>query len=228
MFKLKTRLVALAAGGVSLAIVIAAWPMFIGGAIVAPHEGLLREIARGGKVRASDIAGAEISLQVALSWYDYGKFATAYGGLRLVTAQRSKLIEDQQAALADSETALREGLSSVPGQPYAWLQLAQAEYARNRRPADISRFLGMSLDLAPWEHRLVTRRLVLALQNWRGLSPELRAQLPAQFARSVDTDPVGLATATRRTFRLREVRGMLSGSKLHLDRFNIVYLARDR
>ena len=227
MFHLKGRVIAAAAFAVSVAIVIAAWPLFIGGAIMAPHQSLLREIARGEQVRPTQIRGAETSLQVARTWFDYGKFATAYGGLRLVSARRATLIEDQRVALADAEDALREGLSRVPGQPYAWLQLAQVEYARNRRPADISRYLQMSLDLAPWEHRLVTRRLTLALQNWRSLDPALRARLPGQFARSVDTDPITLATATRRAFRLREVRDMLSSSKLHLDRFNIVYFSRD-
>lgn len=227
MSPLKTRVIAAVAFAVSVSIIIAAWPLFIGGAIMAPYQSLLREIARGDQVPPTQIRGAETSLQVARTWFDYGKFVTAYGGLRLVSARRATLIEDQQVALADGEDALRAGLAKVPGQPYAWLQLAQVEYNRNRRPADISRYLQMSLDLAPWEHRLVTRRLTLALQNWRSLDPALRERLPDQFARSVDTDPITLAAQTRRTFRLREVRDMLSFSKLHQDRFNIVYFSRD-
>ena len=218
-----------AAVGLVLCICLAAvaWPRFVGGAIVAPYGGLLRELARGETVPPSRIADAEASLQVARRWFDNGKLATAYGALKLVSAQRSRSAGDQQDALAESAAALRYGLANMPGQPYAWLQLTQAATALDRRSNEISDLLSMSLRLSPWEHRIVTPRLALALSAWPMLDNSFTAQLPRQFMRAVDTAPLRLAEATRRSFRLREVRQMLAGSPVHLDRFNIVYRSPD-
>lgn len=211
----------------SVLLIVVAWPRFVGGAIMAPYQGIVRELARGEKVPASRIADAEESLRVARTWYDYGRFSTSHGVLRFISARNGQSASARRLALSDSISSLEHGLERVPGQSYAWLQLGQASLASDQASPFIDRYLTMSLDLAPWEHRLVMPRLDLALRTWRQLDPSMKSRFAKQAERAVDTAPLALARSARRNFALREVRRMLAGSPIHLQRFNIVYLSPD-
>lgn len=215
---------AIFAGGL---LVIPAWPRFVGGAIVAPYEDTMREIARGHKIGKSVLAETETALDVGQKWFDSGKLSNSLGGLRFVTAQSAKTAADQRVALSDSIATLKNGLMQSPAQPYAWLLLAQAERARYGATASFGKYLSLSMRLAPWEHRLIMPRLELALGAWPALSPEFKSKLPGQFERAIDTAPVALARAARQKFALRVVRQMLAASPVHLERFLIVYLSPD-
>lgn len=208
-------------------LVIPVWQRFVGGAITAPYEDTLRDIARGKKVNTAILNETETALRVARKWTDDGKVSTALGGLRFVAARSAKSPADQRAALSDCIAALKHGLTRAPAQPYAWLQLAQAERARNGATAALEKYLSQSIHLAPWEHRLVMPRLDIALGAWSALSPAFKSKLPGQVERAIDTAPVALARATRRNFALRAVRQMLADSPVHLERFRIVYLSPD-
>lgn len=208
-------------------LIVPVWPYFIGGAIVAPYGDTLRDIARGEKVKDSTLAGTEQALQVSRGWVETGQSSVALGKLHFIAARNANSPKDQRKSLSESVTALRAGLSRAPAQPYAWLQLAQAERARRGATASLEKFLSLSMSLAPWEHRLVLPRLEIALGVWPVLSEEFKAKLPPQFERAVDTAPLALAQATRRNFALRAVRRMFAGSPIHLERFLIVYLSPD-
>ncbi len=145
----------------------------------------------------------------------------------MMAARKSQSAAAQRKILSESIAALRHGLARMPGQPYAWLQLAQAARARDGAKRYVENYLALSLRLAPWEHRLVMPRLNIALGIWRVLGSEFKATLPRQFERAVDTAPVALAQAARRNFALGAVRQMLAGSPVHLQRFQIVYLSPD-
>ena len=217
-------LTAACTGGVLAA---GASPHFIGGAVIAPYEDTLRDIAREKKIARTLLKETETALRVSRSWVDTGEASADLGAMRFIAARSATTPEAQRAALADSVMELKRALSRMPGQPYVWLQLAQAERALNGATPVIEKYLAMSLALAPWEHRLVLTRLDLALGMWSVLSPEFKSTLPAQFERAVDTAPVELVRVTRRNFALRPVRQMLAGSTLHLDRFLLVYLSPD-
>lgn len=208
-------------------LIVPVWPQFIGGAIVAPYEDTLRELARGNAISGNVIADTETALRVSQQWTRTGQGAAARGSLRFVAARNARSPEAQRAALDASISALKQGLSQKPAQPYAWLQLAQASRARNGATAEIESYLALSMQLAPWEHRLVLPRLEIALSSWSALNNSFKATLPLQFARAVDTAPLALAKATRRNFALRAVRGMFANSPIHLERFLIVYLSPD-
>jgi hypothetical protein len=213
---------AVCAGGLLIA---GSSPRFIGGAVIAPYEDTLREIARGKIFSGTVLKDTETALRVSRKWVDSGETAASLGAMRFIAARSMTQPEAQRAALRESMAALKHGLSRMPAQPYVWLQLAQAERALNGTTPSIEKYLAMSLALAPWEHRLVLSRLDLALGAWSVLSPEFKSGLPRQFERAVDTAPVGLAQAARRNFALRPVRQMLAGSPVHLDRFQLVYLS---
>ena len=215
---------AVCAGGVLIA---GASPRSIGGAVIAPYEDTLRDVARQKKISGALLKDTETALKVSRKWVDSGETSAGIGAMRFIAARSATTPEAQRAALKDSIAELRRGLSRMPAQPYVWLQLAQAERALNGATPVIEKYLAMSLALAPWEHRLVLARLDIALGTWSALSPEFKALLPGQFERAVDTAPVQLVRATRRNFALRAVRQMLAGSSLHLDRFLLVYLSPD-
>lgn len=208
-------------------LVIPVWPRFVAGAITAPYEDTLRDIARGKTMNAATLNETETALRVARKWADDGKLSAALGGLRFVAARRANSATDQRTALSDSIAELKRGLKRAPANSYIWLQLAQADRARNGATASLEKYLSQSVQLAPWEHRLIMPRLEIALGAWSALSPAFKSKLPGQFERAIDTAPVALARATRRTFALRAVRQMLAASPVHLERFRIVYLSPD-
>ena len=212
---------------VSGLLIIPVWPRFIGGAIVAPYEDTLRDIARGKKLPSTLLAETDTALRVAGRWSDRGENHTRLGSLRLVAARNAILAADQRAALDRAVSELSDGVARKPAQPYAWLQLAQAVRARRGTIPVIEKYLGLSTRLARWEHRLVMPRLEIALGVWPALGSSYRATLPPQLERAVDTAPVALARSVRRNFALRQARQMLSASPLHLDRFTLVYLSLD-
>lgn len=226
VMKQRTLILSAAACAAAL-LIVPVWPLFIGGAVVAPYEDTLRDIARGKNVPRAVLADTETALRVTQKWVERGQASVALGGMRFVAARNAQTPGAQRAALNDSISALKHGLARAPAQPYAWLQLAQAERARNGATASIEKYLTLSMQLAPWEHRLVLPRVEIALSVWSALSEEFKSRLPSQFARAVDTAPLALAKATRRNFALRAVRGMFANSPVHLERFLIVYLSPD-
>lgn len=208
-------------------LIVPVWPRFISGAITAQYEDTLRDIARDRKVGSARLSETETALRVARKWTVDGKLAQSLGSMRFVAARNAGSAAAQRAALTETISALREGLARAPAQPYAWLQLAQADRARNGLTPSIEQYLSMSMALAPWEHRLVLPRLEIALAAWPRLSPAFKSRLPGQFERAIDTAPLALARATRRSFALRAVRQMLASSPVHLERFGVVYFSPD-
>lgn len=225
---MKQRILVLSTAiGAAGLLIIPVWPHFVGGAVVAPYEDTLRDIARGETIRKTLLKDTETALTVSRRWVDSGKTSIGLGAMRFIAARRATMPGVQRAALSDSAAVLKHGLARMPAQPYAWLQLAQVTRARHGAVRSIEKYLTMSLALARWEHRLVTPRLDVALGAWSALSPEFQSTLPPQFERAVDTAPLALARATRRNFALRQVRQMLAESPVHLERFLIVYLSPD-
>lgn len=212
---------------VSGLLIVPVWPRFIAGAIVAPYEDTLRDIARGKELPRGFLAEADTALRVAGRWSDRGDIHLSLGSLRLVAAREALKAADQRRALDEAVAELSTGLARKPAAPYAWLQLAQAVRARRGTVPAIEEYLDLSTRLARWEHRLVMPRLEIALGAWPALGSSYREILPQQFQRAVDTAPVALARAVRRNYALRQARQMLASSPLHLDRFTIVYLSRD-
>ena len=113
-------------------LVIPVWPRFVGGAITAPYEDTLRDIARGEQANDAMLAETETAMRVAREWVDDGALSLAVGDIRFIGARRAKSAVEQRAALTDSIAELRNGLRRAPARPYAWLQLARAERARSR------------------------------------------------------------------------------------------------
>lgn len=217
-------LAAVAAGAV---LVVVAWPRFIGGAVIAPHEALLRDIARGAKPAAASLREARESARISLDWFDYSRTRMRLGAFELVTADLETAPDLRRGALDRSIAALDAGLARSPGDAYGWLQLAQAMRQRNGATAALNPPLRMSLRTARYEHRLIIPRLELAFSAWNVLEPDVREALGPQIVRAVDIAPVKLARATRRFFVLRQVRQVLAASPVHLERFDIVYLTPD-
>lgn len=223
---MKQRIPVLAAAVcISGLLIIPVWPSFIAGAIIAPYEDTLRDIARGKKLSAGLPAETETALRVAGRWTARGENLTHLGSLRLLSAREALSGKDQRAALDQGIVDLSAGLARKPVDPYAWVQLAQAVRARRGARPVIEKYLSLSTRLARWEHRLVMPRLEIALGIWPVLGSSYRATLPEQFQRAVDIAPVALARAVRRNYALREARQILAISPLHLERFTLVYLS---
>lgn len=212
---------------VSGLLIVPVWPRFVGGAIVAPYEDTLRDLARGKKLSPRLLTETETALRVAGRWSDRGKNLSDLGSLRLVAARNAVSAVGQRAALDQAISELSDGVTRKPADPYAWLQLAQAVRARRGAIPVMEKYLDLSTRLARWEHRLVMPRLEIALGVWPALGPSYKATLPPQFERAVDTAPLALTRAVRRNFALRQARQMLSASPVHLSRFTLVYLAPD-
>ena len=225
--KYERTLVLCGAACAAALMLIAVWPHFISGAIKAPYEDTLRDIARGKTVPPVIIAETETALRVSQKWVQTGEISIALGGMRFLVARNAQSAVAQRATLDQSISALKRGLSRRPAQPYAWLQLAQAERVRNGATPSLEKYLDFSMRIAPWEHRLVLPRLNVALGAWSALSDPFKARLPGQFERAIDTAPLQLAKVARRNFALRAVRKMLAASPVHLERFLIVYLSPD-
>lgn len=225
---MKQRIPVLAAAiCISGLLIIPVWPRFVGGAIIAPYEDTLRDLARGKKPSPRLLAETETALRVAGKWAVRGDNLTNLGSLRLVAARDAVSAVDQRAALDQAVTELSDGLTRKPANAYAWLQLGQAVRARRGAIPSLEKYLDLSARLARWEHRLVMPRLEITLGAWSILGESYKATLPPQFERAVDTAPVALARAVRRNYALRQARQMLTASPLHLDRFKLVYLSID-
>lgn len=223
---MKQRIPVLAAAlCVSGLLIVPVWPHFVGGAVVAPYEDTLRNIARGKKISPVLLAETETALRVATTWSDRGVNHISLGGLQLVAAGQSTSAANQRVALDEAVSALSDGVLRKPANSYAWLQLAQAVRARRGAVPAMEKYLGLSTRLARWEHRLVMPRLETTLGVWRVLGSPYRVNLPPQFERAVDTAPVALARSVRRNYALRQARQMLAASPIHLERFELVYLS---
>lgn len=226
----RSRLNAVACASiVALMLLGLAGPRLISGLVSGPFDDTIRALGRGDDVSEKSALFARASRAAALKWYDNTRYASDLGALNFTLAVREPRGSENRVKLVsraiDSD---RHAISLAPTSAFSWIRLAQGQIEIDGAAADIAPYLRMSYRTAPYDSRIVLRRLDLALSFWDSLPEDVREETAVQIRLAMKWFPRELVRSTRARYRLAEVREALRGEPAERARFNLLYfLKRD-
>ncbi|MFQ5783673.1 MAG: hypothetical protein ACE5H8_02465 [Alphaproteobacteria bacterium] len=199
--------VALIAG---LGLVSLAAPRAVGGFAELPARPVVAALRTGEKIAAHQLAIAVEAQATAIGWVDDGRGRTALGLLRYEQGRQNDFAgADGTARLNQAIAAHRRGLRRAPAQAYAWVRLAHAELLRHGPRRGLGPLLELAVASAPFDRRLVFRRLELGFLAWRRLDPQARVLVGRDARFAAGFSPRRLAALAKRRYAAAIVRAVL-------------------
>jgi hypothetical protein len=202
----------MAAAGLGLALILLAGPRIVSGALIWPHEPVLRLIQRGAEIPIEALVAARRDYEAAIAWHAGAseRATLAIVRLRLALAL-GPATPGGRAVLESAREAAREALVGTPGDPYLWAQLAEAERTLDGVSPRFVAALMRSIATGPYEGTLTAFRAALGLEAWEALDEGQRARIAAQLRAAAALQPDRLRRAVTDPLRLRLVAELLEG-----------------
>src|SRR5262249_12501469 len=149
-----------AAGVLSLLLVIQAAPRLVAGILIAPHEPTVRLIARHNLPSRQNLLAARRAYEGALAWHDGAGEWTPLAHLRRETALDLGGLDtaEGQVLLDSARETLRIALAHAPTDPYLWAELAEADRLSHSFKPDFAAALRRSVVMGPFEPTLAAFR----------------------------------------------------------------------
>lgn len=211
----------------ALVLVSLAAPRLASGVFAGPFDDTVRNLGRGEVVKSGQARLARASRVTALDWYASARNASELGALNYALATReARGSESRNTLVAEAIKSDRAAITLAPTSAFSWIRLAQARVERDGASADVAPFLRMSYRTAPYDPRILMRRLNFALAVWNDLPEDLRLATEDQIRVAMNWYPVELVGLTRERYRLAEVRAALREEPVARARFNLLYLLR--
>lgn len=178
---------------IGTALLLLGAPRFVSELILAPANQYLAAVQAGGSgVSAENLRILISSRKKAVLWYPSGQ---TYLELALAEIQLAAFDHDHaDSYLIAAREHLESGLRKNPADPYAWTQFATLiALSRTSAPAvereRINGALILSLNIAPYEPKLLVPRISVALALWSTLEPEIRKEVISQIQVAWRTPP---------------------------------------
>ena len=187
-------------------------PRIVSGALIFPHEPVVRLLQRGAEVPIEQLVAAQRAYEAAIAWHGGANERAALAILRLRLALALGATSPGGRALLESaREAAREALATTPADPYLWAQLAEAERIIDGPGPRYVAALMRSAATGPYEPSLVVFRAALGLQDWTVLNAAARASIAEQVRAAAVLQPSRLRRAVTDPLRLRLVAEILEG-----------------
>jgi hypothetical protein len=196
--------------GIGVVLVIMSVPRIISGALILPHEPVIRLIQRNAEVPMDRLIAAQHAYEAAIAWHAGAEERIALAGLRRRLGLR--LGADTSAGRAFLETAREaalDALATTPTNPYLWAQLADSEQIIEGPGPRFRKALTRSIETGPFEPTLVTFRAALGLENWTALGEGEKKLIAEQVHDAAALQPTWLRRAVTDPLRQRLVNEIL-------------------
>ena len=195
-------------------------PRLVAGLLIFDQEPVLRLIQRGAPIPPERLIEARRAYEGALAWHGGAAERTALASIRLRLALAlGTASPGGRAVLESAREALREAIAGTPGDPYLWVQLAEAELTLNGPGAPFSAALMRSIESGPFEPGLAPLRAAMGLATWAELDEGARARIADQVRIAAVLKPDRLRRAVTDPLRERLVEEILEGRPELLARF---------
>ena len=203
-------LVALA--GLGFVLVALATPRIVSGALIFPHEPVMRLVQRGAEIPIDQLVAARRAYEAAIAWHAGANERAGLASLRrrlgLALGAASPA---GRAVLESARDAEREALATTPADPYLWAQLAETERIIDGPGPRFVEALMRSVATGPYEPSLVTLRAALGVEAWTVLNESARTRIAEQVRAAAVLQPNGLRRAITDPLRRRLVAEILEG-----------------
>jgi len=195
---------------VAVFLLLIAIPRLLLSVVTVPSAVVLRELQNQEPVTFEELQTVVRSQRRGLFFVNNGRLYTDLGLAELLMAERlSADHADVNTHLENAVRALKDGLATAPGNPYAWARLAYAEARlRGWTPVALSS-LRLALLTAAFEPRLLWSRLRLGFLAWSHMTAEDHEIMYQQIRTAWDEDPTELARLARDLDRIDVVRTAL-------------------
>ncbi len=198
--------------GLGLVLVALAVPRIVSGALIFPHEPVIRLVQRGAEIPIDQLVSARRAYEAAGAWHAGAGERAALASLRLRLALAlGTESPGGRAVLESARDAAIEALATTPTDPYLWAQLAEAERIIDGPGPRFVAALMRSLATGPYEPTLATFRAVLGLEAWTVLGGAERIRIAEQVRIAAVLQPDRLRRAVTDPLRLRLVAEILEG-----------------
>jgi len=187
---MKTRLIGLVLGVVSLALLAWGVPRTISAFVMAPSAPVLRKLQNLQVVETEELETLVAAQQRGLTWSSRGRTLTDLGLAQLLIAER--LEEDdpeKRQQIEEAIASLKSGLALAPANPYAWTRLAYASFQVDGWSPEALSALRLAFATAPYDPRLLLSRLRLSFLAWPHLLREDRDLVLQQVRYAWDRNP---------------------------------------
>jgi hypothetical protein len=195
-----------------LLLIAMAVPRMVSGALIWPHEPVLRMIQRGAEIPVDRLVEARRGYEAAIAWHAGANERASLAILRLRLALALGVgTPGGRAVLESARDAAREALAGTPGDPYLWAQLAEAERKLDGPSPRFVAALMRSVATGPYEGTLTSFRAALGLEAWEVLDPAQRERIAGQVRAAAVLHPERLRRAISDPLRQRLVAEILEG-----------------
>jgi hypothetical protein len=195
-------------------------PRLVSGLLIVSQEPVLRLIQRGAPIPAERLIEARRAYEAALAWHGGAAERTALARIRLRLALTiGTESPGGRAVLESARDALREAIAGTPGDPYLWVQLAEAELMLNGPGAFFAAALMRSIETGPFEPSLAPLRAAMGLETWAELDEGARERVADQVHIAAVLMPDRLRRAVTDRLLERLVEEILEGRPELLARF---------
>jgi len=149
--------------------------------LIAPKRDILADLQDGKPRTAVDIMaliGAEkFSLAIAPSPQNLSDLSLAQATLAAITDDA----DAKQPLLSEARGNLQKSLQDSPANPYAWVRLAMLSKALGQPDSEIYKYWQLSVMTGPNEDKILTPRILLAVDLWPLLGPTDRQSVFADI-----------------------------------------------
>jgi hypothetical protein len=209
------------------ALLALAAPRLVAAVVQVPGDAVYSALERNRPVSIGALDSLIDSRIAAGKWIDSGRVDNMIGIaamqlLRQMSALPTRQRAEESRYLAMAITALQDGLSRQPAQPYAWFQLAYAYIWRGEAgdEALAERAWRMAVSTGPNELTLVIPRLAMGFLLWPNGDAGTRQMIHAEIRRAASNQPRALARLAIETGRESFVRVLLTDKPALLSVYN--------
>lgn len=202
-----------------LLLLFLALPRALSSFLVLPAEDVLEKVLNQENVSVAELSDAIAAEKLALNWFRSAENMVDLGFLQVLLALRQDDEELRGILLQEARKSLELGLTEGPGDAFAWVRLAYADYLLDGPSDGVVAALKMAIWTAPYQPRLIFNRLELCFLVWPRFAPHDRYLVYQQIRYAWQEDPKRLVELARRENLVELVRSSLYPTEKDQARF---------
>jgi len=202
----------LGAAALGLTLLFLAIPRIVSGALILPHEPVIRLVQHGADIPVERLVEARRAYEAAIAWHGG---ADEWAGLAVLQLRLALTLgissPGGRAVLESARESARQALARTPADPYVWAQLAEAERILEGPGPAFRAALMRSVATGPHEPTLAPFRAALGLGAWDVLNDAERERIADQVRVAAELQPERLRRAVTDPLRMRLIAEILEG-----------------
>lgn len=204
--------------GLALILIGLGTPMTAGRFLLLSGDDTRAALLDGRRVPQAELGAFEGGRLRVAAWFPVN---TVFNDLTMATIERSLQTRPQERAvfLKDAEYWQRRALGITPADTYGWFRLAFLFLSQDGPSSRSAAAFAQSMASAPYEPRLLSARIQMAIKLGSFLDPDLQRRVPFMIRDAMRMDEEALARTAKAGGFAAVVERALADSPDDLERF---------